>query len=71
MKYTITNIREMRQADLDGKLVDLTEIRFEIADKYRGSVILPSEGFSEAVAKKAVRKKVLELKALMEFEGDV
>ena len=71
MKYRIENVREAREIDRDGNTVDLMEIQFEIEHKYRGRVLLPLEGFTEKSAKQAVRKKVLELTALMEFEEEI
>ena len=71
MRYRIENIREIRKPDFEGKTQNVMEIRFEVGQKYRGTVTLPKEGFTEEKAKKVVQKAALEIKNLMEMEGEI
>jgi len=71
MRYRIINIREMREQDLEGKTQKVMEIRFEVGQKYRGTISLPHADFTEAKAKKAVREAALVIKTLMESEEEV
>jgi len=71
MRYKIVNVREVHERYSGGETLNNMEIRFEVGQKYRGTVTLPKEGFTEEKAKKAVQKAALEIKKLMEMEGEI
>jgi len=71
MRYRIENIRQIIEEDSEGKIQKIMEIRYEIAKRYRGTVTLPKEEFTEEKAKKVVHDEALKLKNLMEMEGEI